>query len=140
MPAKHVTGVMRRKGYKRIARKCIVIYMSKMKPKTKAFLDKLLSDPKIDRNKAWMETHNTNNPRSAAATAAEVLARPSSQLYLQQHIDKAKERIVSLVDSNREDIALKASESILDRELGKPIVKQQIQSTRISISLGDLQG
>lgn len=52
---------------------------------------------------------------------------------MQKHVDKAKKKIVQLVDSDREEIALKASESILDRNLGKALTRTNSLNVDISI-------
>ena len=107
----------------------------KLKPKTKAFADKLISNPKMSHARAYLETHQTNNMNTAGVEAHRTLRNPNVQIYLNKHIDKAKHRIVELIDSKKENIALQASDSVLDRALGKPT--QQIQSTskRINITL-----
>lgn len=111
----------------------LYIEIMKLKPKTKAFADKLLSDPKLSQTKAYMDTHSTTNPRSAAATAAQLLAKPSVQIYMAEHVDKAKQKIVELIDSDKEQIALQASESVLDRELGK--ATQRVEQTSSGVTL-----
>lgn len=110
-----------------------------IKRRTKDFANKLLADPTMSATQAYIETHQTNNRNAAKVEASKLLAKPNVQLYMNSHIDKAKVKIVDLVDSNREEIALKASESILDRALGKPTIRQEVKSTRISISLGDIK-
>jgi hypothetical protein len=109
-----------------------------MKPKTKEMLDLMLSNPKLSATSAYLETHETNSPATARANASKLLASTNNQIYLQKHISKAKRKIVKLVDSKSDKIALQASESILDRELGKPVQRQEVKSTRITISLGSL--
>jgi phage terminase small subunit len=43
--------------------------------------------------------------------------------YLEMNLGKAKKRVVQLIDSEREEIALKASESVIDRVEGKATQK-----------------
>lgn len=103
----------------------------KIKPKTIATIELMRENPKLSQGQAWMRTHNTTNIKSATATASQVLRKPSVIIYKQQAIAKAKKRIVQLVDSDREDIALKASKDILDRSYPKETtvttVKQSIE-------------
>lgn len=109
----------------------------KLKPRTKAFADKLLQDPGISQTQAWIDTHKTNNPRAASVESSRTLAKPSLQIYMQNHINKAKTRIVDLVDSDKPDIALRASQDILDRTHGKATVIQESNTyTDIHITLG----
>lgn len=106
-----------------------------MKPKTKAFADKLLADPKISATQAYLDTHQTTNKASAGVSAHQLLKKPNVQIYMKKHIDKAKHKVITLVDSDKEEIALKASESILDRALGKPTQRQESVSTVVSLNL-----
>lgn len=110
----------------------------KLKPKTKQFVDLLLQDPTLSQTEAYLMTHNTTNTNTARSEASKTIAKPSVQLYTQSHINKAKYKIISLVDSEKEEIALKASESILDRELGKSTIKTETNTiTDINITLGN---
>lgn len=106
-----------------------------MKPKTKAFLDHLVSDEKLSATQAYIDTHTTKNRASARASASKVLAKPSAQIYLASHRLKARNKIVELVDSDKPQIALRASESILDRDYGKPVRQADSSQTIVQISI-----
>jgi len=106
-----------------------------MKPKTKAFLDTIVSNPKLSATKAYLSTHETTNVASARASASKLLATPNAQLYLQEHVDKARNRIVELIDSDKEEIALRASDSVLDRQLGRPTQRIEAVSNVVSINI-----
>jgi len=106
-----------------------------MKPKTKAFVDLTLANPKLSNTEAYLMTHETTSKATARANASELMSKPAVQIYKQAHVNKAKNKIVELVGSNREDIALKASESILDRELGKPLARTN--SLNLNVNLED---
>lgn len=107
----------------------------KMHPKTKAFADKLLANPKMSATQAYIDTHKTENRVTAKSNAHQTLKRPSVQIYLQTHTKRAKERVVELVSSDKEDIALKASIEILDRTYGKSIQRQQTETTNINLNV-----
>lgn len=92
----------------------------------------MATQPALNQTQAYKKVHPTASDNTARNNASQLLKKPEAQIYLQKHIDKAKEKIVSLVDSDNEQIALKASDSILDRQLGK--ATQQIQTTSQSIS------
>lgn len=109
--------------------------VEKVKQKTKAFIDKLASDPKISATKAYLETHETTNPASARASASKLLATPNVRLYMEEHVYKARNRIVDLIDSEKEEIALRASDSVLDRQLGKPTQRLETSSQMVYISI-----
>lgn len=109
----------------------------RLKPKTKQFADLLLQDPTLSQTQAYLATHNTTNSRAAAVEASKNLSKPSVQLYMDSHINKAKMKVIELVDSDKPDIALRASESILDRALGKAtVITESNTFTDIHISLG----
>lgn len=106
-----------------------------MKPKTKAFADKLLNDSKISHTQAYMDTHGTTNRKAANVQATKTLAKPSVQIYMKKHIKLATENIVEKLNSEKEDISLKASIEILDRSLGKSIQRTESQNTNLNINL-----
>lgn len=107
-----------------------------MRPKTKEFADKLLSDPKISHTRAYLETHETNNPETAKVEASKLLTKPNVQLYMRSHINKARRKIVDLIDADKPDIALKASQDVLDRSGYKAIDRKEVRQEKITISLG----
>lgn len=111
----------------------------RIKPNTKAMVDKLLANPGMSQTQAYIETHQTNNRVVARNEASKLLAKPSVAIYKASHIKKAKSRIVSLVDSDNESIALKASQDIIDRTEGKAQQKDGDVSRTVHVSL-DLTG
>ncbi len=111
----------------------------RIKPNTKAMVDKLLANPGMSQTQAYIETHQTNNRVVARNEASKLLAKPSVAIYKASHIKKAKSRIVSLVDSTNENIALKASQDIIDRTEGKAGHKDDQVSRTVHVSL-DLTG
>lgn len=104
----------------------------KLKPKTIAFVEELINDPKQSQTQAYLKTHNTNNPNSARASASQLLATPNVSIYTNAIENKAKRRIAELVNSDKEDIALRASQDILDRNIGKAV--QKTVSTNLNIT------
>ena len=111
---------------------------AKLRPKTKAFVDELIKDPKQSHAQAYLKTHQTINPNTAKVEASKLLTKPNVQIYLNKHIDKARNRIVQLIDSERENISLQASESVLDRALGKPVQQTQNINLNIDSALNDI--
>lgn len=123
-----------------IAQDATIITIMKLTRKQKAFADKLIEHPKMSATQALRETYDIKQEGSTARTmAAQNLAKPSIQVYLEQHVDKAKLRVITLVDSEKEEIALRASEAVLDRALGK--ATQRTESVSVSLNFGmDLSG
>lgn len=107
----------------------------KLKPKVKAFADKLIADPKISHTQAYLDTHQTTNRAAANVQATKTLAKPSVKIYLQRHANRAKERMLELVESEKEDIALRASVDILDRTYGKAVTKQQSENVNLNVNV-----
>lgn len=104
-----------------------------MHPKTKKFADKLLKEPKISHTRAYLETHQTDNKKTANVNAAKLLSQPNVQIYMDSHVTKATEKVVKLIGSRREEIALRASQDVLDRTHGKPLVKTSNANFNINI-------
>lgn len=111
----------------------------RIKPNTKAMVDKLLANPGMSQTQAYIETHQTNNRIVAKNEASKLLTKPSVMIYKASAVKKAKERVVSLVDSDNENIALKASQDIIDRTEGKAGHKEGDMSRTVHVSL-DLTG
>lgn len=103
--------------------------------KQKAFADELIAHPKQSATKAYLATHETTSYNGAAVEASRTLKKPNVQLYLDTHIDKAKNRVVQLIDSDKEEIALRAADSVLDRALGKATQRVENQSTVVTLNL-----
>jgi hypothetical protein len=110
-----------------------------IKPKTREFVDLLNADPKLSAAEAYIRTHETNSRITAKNAASKLLQKPAVIGYKDAAVKKAKRRIVSLVDSDNENISLKASQDILDRNEGKAVTKQEITSKTVTVKL-DLSG
>ena len=110
-----------------------------LRPKTKAMVDRLLADPKLTQTQAYIDTHQTTNRKTAVVEASKLLSKPNVQIYKDSAIRKAKARIVTLVDSDNENISLKASQDILDRTEGKAAQKTENVSRTVEVKL-DLTG
>ena len=109
-----------------------------MKTKTKAFADELLSNSKLSQTEAYIRTHGTTNRRSASVSAARLLAKPSVGIYLEEHVNAARKRIVDLVNgASKEEVQIRAAQDILDRYYGKATqrVEQTSQGVTINIDL-----
>jgi len=110
-----------------------------LKPKTIEMIELMENNPKLSQTEAYIQTHETDNRKVASVEASRLLAKPSVQIYKDSAIRKAKRRVVSLVDSNNEQIALKASQDILDRTEGKAQQKSGDTSRTVRVEI-DLTG
>lgn len=107
--------------------------MSGLKANSKAVLDIIATQKKQNATQAYREVHPEAGDVTAQTNAWKLLNKPSAQIYLEKHIDKAKRKVVELIDSDKEQIALQASESVLDRALGK--ATQRIEQTTTGVTL-----
>lgn len=111
----------------------------RLQPKTIQLIELLQANPKLTQTEAYMQLHDVKDRRVAGANASRVLASDSARIYSAAAIGKARRRIVSLVQSSNESIALKAAQDILDREKGKAIQKSESTSRTVEVKL-DLSG
>ena len=111
----------------------------KLTRKQKDFADTLLNNPKMSGTQAALRTYGKPDKPTTVATAQQIamenLRKPSVQLYLDKHIDKAKNRVVELIDSDKEEIALRAADSVLDRALGKATQKVEQHTSVVNLNL-----
>lgn len=105
----------------------------KLTRKQKAFADHLLSEPKDSATEAAAQTYAVASRKSAEVIASENLRNPAIQFYLEEHVDKAKLKVVELIDSDKEEIGLRASEAVLNRALGMPTQRTEVQSTGVTL-------
>jgi len=110
-----------------------------LRPKSKQVLDALIADPKLSQTEAYIQVHKTTNRNTAKANASKLLTSTNAKIYNDSAIGKAKRRIVGLIDSDNENIALKASSDVLDRTEGKAIQKNETTHKLIEVKL-DLSG
>lgn len=110
-----------------------------IRPKTKALFDEMINNPTITQQEAYIKTHKTNNKNTANVEASKLLNSPKYEIYKANAVGKAKRRIVSLVDSDNEQIALKASQDIIDRTEGKATQKTESINKTVEVKL-DLTG
>lgn len=104
-----------------------------LKKNSRDTLDIIATQTKRDATKAYMTTHPDATPATARAQASALLAKPEAQIYLNEHVDKAKRTIVQLLDSDKEEIQYKSAQDILDRNLGKAI--QQVNTQTVGVTL-----
>ena len=104
-----------------------------LKANSKAILDIIAAQPGVNQTQAYKQIHPNASDVTARNNASQLLKKPEAQIYLQKHIDKAKSTVVSLLDSEKEEIKLRAATDILDRTHGKAV--QQVQTTSKVLSI-----
>lgn len=130
------------KQAKDIERKKAIDLLAKdlgLSKRTQDFVDLLNDDPTISNQQAYLQTHATDNVNTAAVQANRILKMPKVQIYTQKAVNKAINKVVSLVESEQDSVALKASESILDRQFGKATQKSESVAKTVEVKL-DLTG
>jgi hypothetical protein len=111
-----------------------------MTTREQKLVDLLQENPKLSQTEAYLQVFPTNNRNAARAQAAKALAKPSVQIYKSTWVNKAKKRIHELSTGARsEDVSLRASQDILDREFGKSRQQVDLHTTSVSLSI-DLTG
>jgi len=106
-----------------------------LKDKSKEVLDIIAAEPKTNNTDAYLRVHGTENRLTAASNVHKLLKKETAQIYLDKHIDKARTTVVSLLDSDKDDIRLRSATDILDRTQGKAIQRQQVTTTGVTLSI-----
>lgn len=104
-----------------------------LKENSKRTLDIIAQQKKRNATQAYIDTHPGVSRAVAQAKSGELLAKPEAQIYLQEHVNRARNTVVELLNSEKDDIRLRASTDILDRNLGK--ATQKIEQTTTGITL-----
>lgn len=95
----------------------------------------MASQPALNQTEAYKQIHANASDNTARNNASQLLKKPEAQIYLQEHISKARNKVVSLIDDEKSDIALRASEAILDRALGKAVQRSEVHSTGVTLTI-----
>lgn len=119
---------------RKLAQCTYYMYMT-LKVNSKKILDVAVSKPEMNQTEAYKAVHVNASDVTARTNAYKLFKKPEAQIYLQQHIEKAKNKIVSLVDSDKEEIALRAADSLLDRSLGKATQRTEVTTTGITLTI-----
>ena len=106
-----------------------------LKANSKKILDIVASQPGVNYSEAYKMVHPDAKDSTARNNSSQLIRKPEAQIYLQKHIDRAKTTIVSLLDSEKDEVKLKAADSILDRSLGKATQRMEMQSTAVIIGI-----
>lgn len=109
--------------------------MTGLKRNSKAILDIIAEQKDKNYTKAYKMIHPNASDVTARNNASQLVRKPEAQIYLQQHVKKARSRIVELVDSEKGDIALRASQDILDRSHGKATTRVESSSTGVTLNI-----
>jgi hypothetical protein len=104
--------------------------------KRMAVLKEKLKDPSITNSEAARRAFPNLSPSSASMLALRTMKDERVLAILDKHVNKAQDTIVRLLDSDKPDIALRASQDILDRTYGKAIQRNENINKNITVVLG----
>ena len=107
-----------------------------LKKRSKETLDVYIkSKNRLSQTDAYLVTHPNAKRRTANDLAAKLFNKPDAKIYLQEHVNKAKSTIVSLLDDEKSEIRLKSAVEILDRNEGKATQRTEVTSQGIQINI-----
>lgn len=104
-----------------------------LKTNSKKVLDIIAAQKKRNASLAYKEVHPDAGGVTARTNAYKLMAKPEAQIYLQEHIVKAKSTVVELMDSEKDDIRLRSAQDVLDREHGKATQRLEQHSTGVTL-------
>jgi phage terminase small subunit len=113
---------------------------TKLTRKQKAFADALLNNPKLSATEAAAQTYGKPDKElgrhTAEVIASENMRKPEVLAYFYEHDELAQQRIteLSLQDEDR-NVALRASQDILDRVHGKATQRLETSNKSVSINI-----
>lgn len=107
--------------------------LPKLTRKQKAFVDTLLAEPKLSATKAVLKTYNTQKDYVAKNIASENLTKPNILAHLQANSVRAEQKIVDLLEAEKQEVQIQAAKDILDRVHGK--ATQRIEQTTTGVTL-----
>lgn len=106
-----------------------------LKANSKKVLDVIAGQTKKNAAQAYKEVHPNASDVTARTNAYKLLQKPSAQIYLQEHISNARETIVELMNSSKDDIRLRSAIDVLDRSHGKAIQRSEVHTEGITLSI-----
>lgn len=106
-----------------------------LKANSKKILDVLASQRTRNATEAYLAVHPTAGRATANVNMSNLLKKPEAQIYLETHVDRAKETVVELLDSKKDDIRLRSATEILDRNLGKSTQRVEQHTTGVTLSI-----
>lgn len=108
--------------------------ISKLKTNSQRVLDIIATQETRNASAAYKEIYPTASDITARNNASQLLKKPSSQVYLQEHTTQAVNNILELANTARSELVrLNANQDILDRNYGKATIKQEQVSTGVTL-------
>lgn len=110
------------------------LQVPKLKTNSQRVLDIIATQETRNASKAYKEVYPLASDNTARNNVSQLLQKPSSQVYLQQHTSQAVNNILELANTARSELVrLNANQDILDRNFGKATIKQEQVSTGVTL-------
>ena len=114
-----------------------------LKDNSKRILDIVATQTEQNATEAYRQIHPNAKDITARVNAYKLMQKPEAQLYLQQHIDRAKAtklRVLDLADKKQDSVQWQrlgneVAEQVLDRALGKATQRIEQQSTSVNLNI-----
>lgn len=106
-----------------------------LKTNSKKVLDVYAQQQKKNATQAYKQIYPNASDVTARNNASQLLKKPDAQIYLQKHIDKARETIVDLLQSEKDDIKLRSAIDILDRSHGKSVQRTEVNTSVLTLNI-----
>lgn len=106
-----------------------------LKTNSKKVLDVYAQQQKKNATQAYKQIYPNASDVTARTNAYKLMNKPESKIYLQQHIDKARETIVDLLQSEKDDIKLRSAIDILDRTQGKAVQRTEVNTSVLTLNI-----
>lgn len=112
------------------------LQVPRLKTNSQRVLDIIATQQTRNASAAYKEVYPLASDNTARNNVSQLLKQPSSQVYLQQHTTQAVNNILELANTARSELVrLNANQDILDRNFGKATIKQQIETTGVTLNI-----
>lgn len=109
--------------------------MRQITNKQKRFADELLAHPRKSATQAASEVYSVKNRHVAEVIASENMRKPEILDYMGTYADMAESRIIELIQSDDERVALSAAKDVLDRRYGKAMQRAEVSARVLKLDI-----
>lgn len=106
-----------------------------LKANSKKILDIIASGTAQNATQAYRQVHTGASDITARTNSHKLLQKPESQIYLQQHSDMARNKVVELLNAKKEEVQLASAKDILDRVHGKAVQQIEQRTTGVTLTI-----
>lgn len=113
--------------------------LPKLTRKQAKFVEVLVSNPKASATEAAVQAYNVKSRLVGRTIAGENMTKPNILQHLVANSERAEQKIVDLMEAEKDEVKLAAAKDILDRVHGKATQKIEQSSTGVTLNI-DLTG